>query len=235
LWLDPTINYYSPNDYVTIPVKLGTPANPVNGMYGVSYTITYDNSQIVNGSVYMTYPSTWFTPNANRISFQLDNFSAGQIDDAQSRTNSTNISGDGTIAYLHLQIAPLAFGAVPINLSGIIAVDNFGVPVTLAPAGTILYIGPLGVVSNYNLADVQLFPNPASTDATLTFSLNKTEDVKIELLDINGKTVYSDSKSGMSAGEHSEIIPMEKLDAGIYFCRFTNGENVQTIKLVKTE
>ncbi|HET6991977.1 MAG TPA: T9SS type A sorting domain-containing protein, partial [Bacteroidia bacterium] len=235
LWLDPAINYYSPTDFVTIPVKLGTPTNQANSMYGVSYTITYDNTKIVNGSVYMTYPSTWFTPNGNRISFQLDNFAAGQIDDAQSRTDATTISGDGTIAYLHLQIAPSAFGTVPINISGITAVDQFGNPITLIPTGTILYIGPLSVAQHTIAPDVQLFPNPTNKNATLTYSLANSSAIAIDLFDTNGKCVYHESKPESSKGEYSVLIPMETLDAGVYFCRFTTGENVQTIKLVKTE
>ncbi len=234
LFLDPAVNYYSPLDFVVIPVKLGTTTIPAIGTYGLAYDITYDNTKIVNGSVYLTYPSTWFTPNGNRISFERDNFSVGQIDCGQTRIDTTNISGNGAIAYLHLQISSTVFGAIALSISNIRAIDHLGNILPLTPIGTTLYVGPLGQSIQNDNVEVQIFPNPSIGNSTLTYSLSESDNITIEIFDTYGKILFREEKSNQQAGEHSTVLPTEKFAEGIYYCKLSVGQKSKTIFLAKT-
>jgi Secretion system C-terminal sorting domain len=64
-----------------------------------------------------------------------------------------------------------------------------------------------------------LFPNPASEYVCVQYTLDKREDVKMELLDMTGKKIRSLKGSAQNAGTHIEIINLRNLNlsGGSYF------------------
>ena len=64
-----------------------------------------------------------------------------------------------------------------------------------------------------------LFPNPASGQARLTFSLDRGTDVKAGLFDNTGRLVRSFSSAYFPAGTHEMEIYLEGLPAGVYVLR----------------
>ena len=59
------------------------------------------------------------------------------------------------------------------------------------------------------------FPNPTSGDLTLYFKLENTSDLDITLIDMNGRTVYSDNVKKV-ATDYQYQITLPNLPNGIY-------------------
>lgn len=80
-----------------------------------------------------------------------------------------------------------------------------------------LLSGPSGVDSpNGDVStDLQLFPNPASTEVSISVATETTEDVTITLSDVLGKNVQI-LYNGSVSGSHSLTAPVSHLDAGMY-------------------
>lgn len=69
---------------------------------------------------------------------------------------------------------------------------------------------------------ISLFPQPANDFVKLTFRNYSDESVSIELLDTNGKTVYSKSEY---LKNNSTIIPTDNLSDGIYYLKIKNSKD----------
>ena len=76
------------------------------------------------------------------------------------------------------------------------------------------------------------FPNPFSASTTISFTLNKSSKVKLNIYDINGKLIQTIANKEFSAGEHLIDFYGETLSTGIYYCVMKSGEAIQTRKLL---
>lgn len=90
----------------------------------------------------------------------------------------------------------------------------------------------IGIKENVN-SDfaMQLFPNPASDYAFLQYKLNNSLDVKIELLDMNGKSISTIRNAKQTAGPHMEVINLRNLNLskGTYFVSLGAGKEVKKL------
>ncbi len=77
----------------------------------------------------------------------------------------------------------------------------------------------------------KIYPNP-SVDKTfaVSFQPNSNDDIVVDLFTIDGKQVYNSSYK--SNGFFNETINVENLSTGIYLLKVSNGEKVQTGKIV---
>jgi hypothetical protein len=85
---------------------------------------------------------------------------------------------------------------------------------------------------NANNKEIQLkllaFPNPAPKEFNLLIQSSNSEEVQIDVFDVNGKNIYH--TQGSVAQKYSfggNFLP------GVYILKVTQGKNVQTLKLVK--
>ena len=83
--------------------------------------------------------------------------------------------------------------------------------------------------ASFNALNVQVFPNPA-TDliAVQVLDLVK-EDLRVELVDISGKTV---SEMDIKAGSTIAYFDVQSVYAGVYFIRISNGNYNKTSKII---
>lgn len=128
---------------------------------------------------------------------------------------------------------------------------NSSNPQQLTPVGDNLYFravdcGGVGEeLFRYNFKEVSvsnlsfdgkatLFPNPATTTATLQLQLNKAEQILVTITDMQGRTVYTTGVQNMQAGETNVALPTARLHAGIYNCTVTgsNGSKYYSTQLV---
>jgi hypothetical protein len=78
---------------------------------------------------------------------------------------------------------------------------------------------------------IELYPNPVYQSATISFSLNESSPVVIELMDVNGKSLNVIVKKDFSAGSHELIFNRESLPAGIYFLQLKTNEGMMMKKI----
>ena len=80
-----------------------------------------------------------------------------------------------------------------------------------------------------------IFPNPASTSATISLNLKQAEDLQISLLDISGREVFSTGVRSYAAGENTVALPLNSLAAAQYIYRIcgSKGDMLVSGKLIK--
>ncbi len=75
-------------------------------------------------------------------------------------------------------------------------------------------------------------PNPFSESATVKYTLSKKAHVKLSLYDLQGRLVKVLVDADQPMGDHSVAIGNQSLVTGVYFCRFSDGETNQTVKII---
>ncbi|MDQ3191610.1 MAG: M43 family zinc metalloprotease [Bacteroidota bacterium] len=91
-------------------------------------------------------------------------------------------------------------------------------------------------INDYNISaeNFIVYPNPLKDEAVIKLNLNKSEIVKVSLVDILGKETVIQSERNLTAGDH--IIRLSKSDLqlskGIYFVKLSQGEKVIVKKII---
>lgn len=70
--------------------------------------------------------------------------------------------------------------------------------------------------------DYNLYPNPARGSLHLDFTLQRDQTVGIDVFDVVGKKVLSDTRSG-HAGKNNEVINVNALQPGVYNMHLKTG------------
>tara|TARA_B100001063_G_C16286236_1_gene321615 strand:- start:14 stop:529 length:516 start_codon:yes stop_codon:yes gene_type:complete len=81
--------------------------------------------------------------------------------------------------------------------------------------------------SNFNLT---VFPNPVSSQSTISFSLNKTSRINIEVIDMHGKVVAVLVDEILETSKHSYTFN-KKLATGIYLLKSNVNGAIHTEKI----
>ena len=79
---------------------------------------------------------------------------------------------------------------------------------------------------------MEIFPNPSSENATISFSLNEESPVVINLFDINGKMIAEIENNMYTEGTHQVSFNSAHMSTGIYLFRLTTNEGASSKKLV---
>ena len=94
--------------------------------------------------------------------------------------------------------------------------------------------GAVGVVEQDNaIGTFDVYPNPAQDNTMIEFSLDKRENVTVEVMDMSGKVVQQVYTGELNNGMHNFPVNTAELSSGIYLVRLMTGEgNYLTRKLV---
>lgn len=91
----------------------------------------------------------------------------------------------------------------------------------------------LGVEESKNVADIALYPNPASSSVRLRIGLTESQHVRVELLDASGRVVQSPFVGHLSEGGQNINIELdESLSSGLYLVRLTAEDGIAVRKLI---
>ncbi len=80
---------------------------------------------------------------------------------------------------------------------------------------------------------LDVYPNPAVSDAKLNYVLAESNQVKISVKDLQGREVMQVINETQAAGVYEKSIDISSLNAGIYFVEYNTGGKIFTSKLVK--
>jgi len=78
----------------------------------------------------------------------------------------------------------------------------------------------------------QNYPNPFNPTTMITFDLPKSQDVSLEVYDVNGKLVKSIMKEFKPAGSYEVNFNASSLTSGVYFYKLTTASFVDTKKMI---
>jgi hypothetical protein len=88
-----------------------------------------------------------------------------------------------------------------------------------------------GIEENEFVSDVNVYPNPMTSNATVNFNLASENAVSIAVVNSLGQIVANENLGNMAAGEQTYSLDASKLDNGFYFLNITVGNNVITKKV----
>jgi hypothetical protein len=83
-----------------------------------------------------------------------------------------------------------------------------------------------------SIVSMNCYPNPFSSELTISYSLPKDGNVKIQLFDYTGKEIETLFNQDQQEGESSIQFDGKELNEGIYYCRLTTTEQTLTNKVV---
>jgi hypothetical protein len=88
------------------------------------------------------------------------------------------------------------------------------------------------IVTSGDLLDNQItaYPNPFSQTITLAFSSVQTENIAIQVMDINGRMLVSLTKPAQS---NLTLNELNDFSNGVYFIKITQGDFIKVIKVIK--
>lgn len=82
---------------------------------------------------------------------------------------------------------------------------------------------------NVNLS---MYPNPVSSQATLSFNLKESCNVSYQVFDMTGRMVMNQNMGRMSEGEQQININAENLSSGSYILRLNQGATNNSVKFM---
>lgn len=83
-----------------------------------------------------------------------------------------------------------------------------------------------------NESNLVLYPNPASNSANLEYNLTNKSDVEINVVDITGKSVYSEKINSQNSGSQKLNLNTSDYNEGVYFVTLITNGTKTTKKLV---
>lgn len=83
-----------------------------------------------------------------------------------------------------------------------------------------------------NVQAMNIFPQPASTQATLALTTNKADAMNLQVVDVTGKVV-AQRDILVNAGENLIDLDINNFASGIYFVQVANESGLATAKLIK--
>jgi len=152
--------------------------------------------------------STYTFPTGARLRFQCD--ASGNNDDVYI----DEIVWRATTDVLGPEVQSLAI---------VVAINKTDVDPTLAPLSS-----QKALVTSL----AQNFPNPFNPRTTISFSLAKEGNVRLEVFDVSGRRVQSLVDGVKSAGRHTVDFDASSFSSGVYFYRLIAGGIVEQKKMV---
>lgn len=92
-----------------------------------------------------------------------------------------------------------------------------------------------GIAPLANVEAVNVFPNPAVDQATLSFASGSAMDINIQVTDIAGRVVYTAENNKVVKGNNSFSLPVAQWTAGAYNVTISSVDGKMTQRLVVTK
>jgi hypothetical protein len=102
---------------------------------------------------------------------------------------------------------------------------------TSTPMVRLNFENNLGLNEDAQVA-LNVYPNPATDNANVSFNLNAASDVAVSVVDLSGKVVATSAVANATAGAHTIAINTAALAAGVYTVNFTANNTIVTKRFV---
>ena len=81
--------------------------------------------------------------------------------------------------------------------------------------------------------DLNLYPNPTSSDLNISFQIDKPSSLRIQILDMTGRVMYNDIDKLTSLSYNKTIPISSKLESGVYIIKLNVGKSENIGKFIK--
>ncbi|MES1225883.1 MAG: T9SS type A sorting domain-containing protein, partial [Bacteroidota bacterium] len=80
--------------------------------------------------------------------------------------------------------------------------------------------------------EIRIFPNPASEQTVVSYTIPLSADVALRLFDMSGRMIQTIEKKNQFAGRHSETLNCSSLQKGVYLVEIKTGSVISTKKII---
>ncbi len=226
LYLDVITDTVAPGGVITADVYMGSQAMPVNNLYGISFTLVYDNMLVQTGSTSTSFAGSMVgIKNTSMLGFAHDNSATGTNDIAMCRTTHTEVNGYGYIGTVTFTAANVStMSTMNLTLSNVRAIDGQMVNIPLATMGTPVVIDPAASVPSIpGPPHVSLFPNPANESVVISTAVDQV----VEITNTLGQVVYT-----TTATSTATYVDLKNFTSGVYFVNVYTGTAKVTEQLI---
>lgn len=92
-------------------------------------------------------------------------------------------------------------------------------------------LGTTGLSKDENeIVNLNVFPNPSKNTTTITYSLNQSKSINIEVFNILGEKVKTIALEKQTVGKHATQIDFEPFSNGIYFIKLNTSNASEIVK-----
>jgi hypothetical protein len=236
-YITTTNSIYSPGDWVTADIWLGTQTNPVEDLYGLAFDVTYNSSFVQAGSESVGFSNSWLL---NGVSNGLKIFKVDQVNSlirvAQTRIDHLSVDGYGHIGTLQFQLKNniVLADSIQLNIVAHSAVDALGNNLYFNIIPTSFAI-TVGVEEIEEEESISIYPNPFNENTQIGYELKNESKISIELFNALGQQLYVVENSVQQPGRHSVFIsPKSKgYEAGIYYVKIKIDDTLITKKIIQ--
>ncbi len=221
-----------PGQTVQIPIILGDSTVPADSIYGIAFSINYDETLTDSNSVYVDFNTSWLgTNNTDLINIQKDFYTQGKIDVGVVRTDQVNRSGIGQIGSFNLTIKDDILKSntqrLDLLISDVRIITNAETERVAATPPTDILIS---IASNLNPVlhkdiRVNMFPNPVKDQL---FIQSNDAIQTIELIDMTGRILQQ--KKGEDALQ--QTLSLAGFSNGMYLIRVSTSQQTKVQKIM---
>ena len=213
-----------PNNEIFIPVILGDSATTVGDVLALAFSLDYDASKIVSGSIDFIPNNCLGVLGQDLYSMSYDLPMIGQLDVGVIRTNNVGIDTSGVVGHLKLQINGSS-QQLPFNISNSALVNAQTAEIPLQTSAMTLNIN-LGSSNGLEPLELKAYPNPIHDYVIIRGAL-KGASYMIYALD------GSVMSSGILTQSIENKLSTDFLAKGVYQMKINLAGDTRNVKLVK--
>jgi len=233
LYFDLSGQVLRPGVTISIPIKFGSAALPMNNIYGLATGVELIGPINLVAAPAITYSQSWIGSTSNTLKFikDIDN---NHVDWAYARKDQSNASGNGTIATLNFTVpGPLYTGQqMKFHFANPQVIDKEGNIITAYNALDDSLTVTLGVENAASAIQyAEIVPNPSKSQAELQMFVAQAGNINIKITDLLGRTAWQQT-IGLGTGNQNIVLPNTNIIPGMYMIRL-HGEGWQYSKTLK--
>lgn len=246
----PTIEYYRINSMYPSAIKLDSliKINGSNTMFYMTWGRKYGGEQCINGYCSPVFRDYYHLQDSlasayNNIA-QLLNAQLAPVGFAWKRARTLDTA---------IELWDMDFSHPAIKGSYLTACVFYVKIFGLSPVGLTYYAGIpqndaiwlqqiaadvlIGIGNNNNSFTTKFklfnnYPNPFNPVTNISFTIPEKKFTELKIYDIRGSEIYNVIQKTLDAGSYTYSIDLSEYSSGIYFCRLSSGNYIESQKMI---
>ncbi len=219
-----------PGETVSFDINLGDNENPVEGAYGLAFSIVYDPLAVAYGSAKATFQNSWLgNLDQDMIALARDDPNNHRLHIGITRIDQLEVNGNGAIGQISMTIEDVIFRdgeyEMPFRVENIRLIRSSEAEIEVQQKQTIGTVTetPLSTGEEPLLEQVKLFPNPTANLINIQYRSTKIE--RIQLLNLGGQLLRE--------YKAMDQISLQGFAPSTYILRFVGLDGVFLKKVIK--
>lgn len=217
-------------------IYLGRDTAPVQNVYGIKFSVLYDNTLVDTNTVHLYLDTSWMgTPGTDLMGFTKDLYDLGRADFAITRTNRVSVNGGGPIGLLSFTMKDDVSGkgllTIPMDVEalGVRAIDELENELTLTAGGSTVVVtqDTTTGIKHLLVGEIKIFPNPAT--GTLQVHAPDVEILGIKLMNVLGQEVMPTT---FSSDYHAQTLNVSTLSRGVFLVHVSTSKGIYLQRIV---